>query len=425
MEDVLDVRDLRMRYGKTDVLNGVSFAARRGEVLALLGPNGAGKTTTIEILEGFRMRSAGEVSVLGADPAHGGEAWRARTGVVLQSWRDHAKWQVRELLAHLGRYYAPYSTAGVTRPWDVDDLLETVGLTPHARKRVRNLSGGQRRRLDVAIGIVGRPELLFLDEPTAGFDPEARRDFHDLVRRLADREEATILLTTHDLEEAERLADRILILAGGTIIADGSADELARAMPGQSEVRWSRDGQRFVHAADDATAFVRELFRQYGESVEDLEVRRASLEDTYMALVRQAEHSVPRRLTGRARDLLSGGPWAAALRSYGSAWGLVRCPPPSASPPARSVTSDLGRPGRREQGRDVAQHEERPREVAERRSQDAAGGAALEAEEHAGRGPGEHERGVAGHGGRGGVGEGGLGYGVRFPREGPECAAEE
>jgi ABC-2 type transport system ATP-binding protein len=200
----------------------------------------------------------------------------------------------------VGRYYAPYSTPSVTRPWDADDLIETVGLTPHARKRVRNLSGGQRRRLDVAIGIVGRPEVLFLDEPTAGFDPEARRDFHDVVHRLTDLEETTILLTTHDLDEAERLADRILILAGGAIIAAGSADELARAMSGQSEVRWSRDGQRFVHAADDATAFVRELFRQYGESVEDLEVRRASLEDTYMALVRQAEHGVPRRLTAVA-----------------------------------------------------------------------------------------------------------------------------
>ena len=297
MELVLDVGDLRMRYGRTDVLNGVSFAARRGEVLALLGPNGAGKTTTIEILEGFRMRSAGEVSVLGADPARAGEAWRARTGVVLQSWRDHAKWQVRELLAHLGRYYAPYSTAGVTRPWDVDDLLETVGLAPHARTRVRNLSGGQRRRLDVAIGIVGRPELLFLDEPTAGFDPEARRDFHDVMRRLTALEATTILLTTHDLDEAERLADRILILAGGTIIADGTAGELARSIPGHSEVRWSRDGQRFAHAADDATAFVRALFRQFGESVEDLEVRRPSLADTYMALVSQAEHDGPGRLT--------------------------------------------------------------------------------------------------------------------------------
>jgi ABC-2 type transport system ATP-binding protein len=288
-ELVLDVRDLRMRYGRTGVLSGVSFGARRGEVLALLGPNGAGKTTTIEILEGFRMRSSGQVSVLGTDPAHGGEAWRARIGVVLQSWRDHGKWRVRELLAHLGSYYAPYSGSGVPRPWDADELIATVGLTEQAGQRVRRLSGGQRRRLDVAIGIVGRPELLFLDEPTAGFDPEARREFHDLVHRLADREEATILLTTHDLDEAEKLADRILILAGGRIVADGSADELSRLMSTQAEVRWSRDGQRFVHSADEPTRFVRELFRQYGESVEDLEVRRASLEDTYMALVRQAE----------------------------------------------------------------------------------------------------------------------------------------
>jgi ABC-2 type transport system ATP-binding protein len=227
--------------------------------------------------------------VLGTDPAHGGEAWRARIGIVLQSWRDHARWQVRELLGHLGRYYAPYSSATVKRPWDTDELIAAVGLTEHAGKKVRRLSGGQRRRLDVAIGIVGRPELLFLDEPTAGFDPEARRDFHDLVHRLADREDTTILLTTHDLDEAEKLADRILILTGGRIIADGSADELSRRMSTRAEVRWSRDGQRFVHSADDATAFVRELFRQYGESIEDLEVRRASLEDTYMALVREVE----------------------------------------------------------------------------------------------------------------------------------------
>jgi ABC-2 type transport system ATP-binding protein len=288
-DNVLDVRDLRMRYGRTDVLHGITFTARRGEVLAVLGPNGAGKTTTIEILEGFRMRSAGEVSVLGVDPAHGGEAWRAQLGVVLQSWRDHSKWRVRELLAHLGSYYAPYSAPGRRRPWDVDDLIAAVGLTEHAHKKVRRLSGGQRRRLDVAIGIVGRPELLFLDEPTAGFDPEARRDFHDLVHRLADREEATIVLTTHDLDEAERLADRILILAGGRIVGDGSADELSRRMSTQAEVRWSRDGQRFVHSADEPTQFVRDLFRQYGESIEDLEVRRANLEDTYMALVRASE----------------------------------------------------------------------------------------------------------------------------------------
>ncbi|MGI5211901.1 ABC transporter ATP-binding protein [Plantactinospora sp. CA-290183] len=278
-----------MRYGTTDVLTGVSFTARPGEVLALLGPNGAGKTTTIEILEGFRMRSAGEVTVLGVDPAHGDEQWRARVGVVLQSWRDHAKWRVRELLRHLGSYYVPYSTDRIRRPWDVDELLAAVGLTPHAGSKVGQLSGGQRRRLDVAIGIVGRPELLFLDEPTAGFDPEARREFHDLVHRLSDLEHTTILLTTHDLDEAEKLADRILILAGGTIIADGSADQLARRMPSEAEVRWSRDGERFVHASTDATRFVRELFQQYGDSVADLEVRRATLEDTYMALVREFE----------------------------------------------------------------------------------------------------------------------------------------
>jgi ABC-2 type transport system ATP-binding protein len=285
---VLEVRGLRMRYGSLDVLSGVDFTARRGEVVALLGPNGAGKTTTIEILEGFRMRSAGEVSVLGVDPARGDEWWRARLGVVLQSWRDHGKWRVRELLAHLGSYYAPYATEQINRPWPVDDLVETVGLAALAGKRISQLSGGQRRRLDVAIGIVGRPELLFLDEPTAGFDPAARREFHDLVHRLSDRD-TTILLTTHDLDEAEKLADRILILAGGSIIADGSADELSRRMSTEAEVRWTRDGQRFVHATRDATRFVRELFAQFGETIGDLEVRRASLEDTYMAMVRQVE----------------------------------------------------------------------------------------------------------------------------------------
>ncbi|HEV7648866.1 MAG TPA: ABC transporter ATP-binding protein [Actinophytocola sp.] len=277
-----------MRYGSTDVLTGVNFVARPGEVVTLLGPNGAGKTTTIEILEGFRMRSAGDVRVLGVDPAHGDENWRARLGVVLQSWRDHGRWRVRELLEHLGLYYAPYSTAGIRRPWDPDELVKVVGLTEHANKKISKLSGGQRRRLDVAIGIVGRPELLFLDEPTAGFDPEARREFHDLVHRLAD-EDTTILLTTHDLDEAEKLADRILILAGGTIIADGSADELARRMSTEAEVRWTIDGQRFVHSTQDATGFVRELFIKHDKAVADLEVRRASLEDVYMAMVREFE----------------------------------------------------------------------------------------------------------------------------------------
>jgi ABC-2 type transport system ATP-binding protein len=286
---VIYVRDLRMRYGSVDVLKGVEFSARRGEVLALLGPNGAGKTTTIEILEGFRMPSAGEVRVLGVDPARGDERWRARMGVVLQSWRDHGKWRVRELLFHLGRYYAPYGTLERKRPYDVDDLIETVGLGEHAGKKISSLSGGQRRRMDVAIGIVGRPEVLFLDEPTAGFDPHSRREFHDLVHRLSDLEDTTILLTTHDLDEAEKLADRILILAGGTIIADGSADQLSRRMSTKSEVKWSRGGQSFVHSDADSTRFVRELFDQYGEEISDLEVRPASLEDAYMSLVREFE----------------------------------------------------------------------------------------------------------------------------------------
>ncbi|WP_410871375.1 ABC transporter ATP-binding protein [Nocardia sp. A7] len=286
---VLDVAQLRMRYDETDVLHDVSFQAKRGEVLVMLGPNGAGKTTTIEILEGFRRRSAGKVDVLGADPEHGDEFWRARIGVVLQSWRDHAKWRVAELLRHLGSYYTPYATDRVQRPWDTAELVGLVGLTDQADAKISTLSGGQRRRLDVAIGIVGRPELLFMDEPTAGFDPAARRDFHDLVHRLADLDETTVLLTTHDLDEAEKLADRILILAGGRVIADGSPDELSRSIAGEAQVSWTVDDQRFVHTTTESTKFVHELFKQHGDSIGDLEVRRASLEDTYMTLVRRAE----------------------------------------------------------------------------------------------------------------------------------------
>jgi ABC-2 type transport system ATP-binding protein len=286
----LDVRDLRMRYGTTDVLTGVSFTAHRGEVVALLGPNGAGKTTTIEILEGFRMRSAGEVSVLGQDPALGNEAWRARLGVVLQSWRDHGRWRVRELLGYLARFYVPYATADVSRPWDVDKLIKVVGLAEQATAKVQTLSGGQRRRLDVAIGIVGRPELVFLDEPTAGFDPHARREFHDLVHRLADFENTTVLLTTHDLDEAEKLADRILVLDEGTIVANGSAEQLARELTTQAEVRWTSEGRRHVHAVveEDPTGFVRELL-EGDPGATELEVKRATLEDTYMTLVHRAE----------------------------------------------------------------------------------------------------------------------------------------
>lgn len=273
-----------MRYGQKDVLHGVDLQLRRGEVLALLGPNGAGKTTTIEILEGFRKRSAGDVRVLAVDPNTGDEAWRARIGIVLQSWQDHSRWRVRDLLDQLGRYYRPY-----TDPYDPDELVALVGLRDKAKSAIGTLSGGQRRRFDVAVGLVGRPELLFLDEPTVGFDPQARREFHELVRRLSSLEETTILLTTHDLDEAEKLADRIVILAGGRIVADGTAAELAQQVSGKSEVAFTRDGEPYTETVEDPTEFVRELFEKHGRSIGDLEVHRPSLEKVYLELVYEFE----------------------------------------------------------------------------------------------------------------------------------------
>ena len=311
-EPIIDVRDLRMRYGSTDVLKGVSFTVSRGEVVTLLGPNGAGKTTTIEILEGFRLPSAGSVVVLGADPAQGDEDWRARVGVVLQSWRDHARWTPRQLLAHLGSHYVPYATPQRPRPYDVEQLIDMVGLREQANQKIRTLSGGQRRRLDVAIGIVGRPELLFLDEPTAGFDPHARREFHELIHRLTDLEETTILLTTHDLDEAEKLADRILILAGGRIVADGSVEQLALQVAGEGHVRWSLDGRHFEESTSDPTGFVRDLFARHGEELADLEVRRPGLEDTYLTMVQQHE-------SGRADQAATAFGTAEALADGGGA----------------------------------------------------------------------------------------------------------
>ncbi|MBP2703845.1 ABC transporter ATP-binding protein [Microbispora sp. RL4-1S] len=288
-EAVIETRDLRMRYGSAEVLRGLDLRVRRGEVVALLGPNGAGKTTTIEILEGFRRRSGGEARVLGVDPDDAGEAWRARLGIVLQSWRDHGRWRVRELLAHLGDYYAPYGAPGRPRPYDVGELLGWVGLTGQADAVIGTLSGGQRRRLDVAVGLIGRPDLLFLDEPTVGFDPQARQDFHELVHRLAGLEDTTILLTTHDLDEADRLADRIVILVAGTIVADGTAAELSRRVSGTAEVRYRLDGQAHVTSVEDATGHVRGLFERHADAITDLEVRRVRLQDVYLAMVREFE----------------------------------------------------------------------------------------------------------------------------------------
>ena len=284
----IEIEGLRMRYGPTEVLKGVSFRVQPGQVVALLGPNGAGKTTTIEILEGFRGRSAGEVTVLGVDPFGAGEAWRARVGIVLQSWRDHGKWRVREFLVNQGSLYLPYATSQVLRPWDADQLLAAVGLSEQAGQQVRHLSGGQRRRLDIAVGLVGRPELVFLDEPTAGLDPQARRDFHDLLRQAATELDLTVLMTTHDLAQAEQLADHIAILVDGRIVAEGTSAELARQIAWEDRVRWVRAGRQFEHATADSTGFVRDLFADYGHAISQLEVRRASLEDSYLTLVRAA-----------------------------------------------------------------------------------------------------------------------------------------
>ncbi|QQK80801.1 ABC transporter ATP-binding protein [Salicibibacter cibi] len=282
---VIEVHQLKMRYGPKDVLKDVNFSIKRGEVLALLGPNGAGKTSTIEILEGFRIPSGGDVQVLGVTPKEGDESWRAQLGIVMQSWRDHPKWRVLELLEHLGRYYEPYASETRMRPMDAADLIVKVGLQEQVNQKVSSLSGGQRRRLDVAIGLIGNPEILFLDEPTTGFDPQARRDFHEVIRRLSEIEDTTILLTTHDLHEAEKLSDRILILADGRIVANGSAEQLAEKVAGTSEVRWVVNNERFQQEVIDAPRFVQELFVKHGDTVTDLEVRKASLEDSYIKMV--------------------------------------------------------------------------------------------------------------------------------------------
>lgn len=281
---VIQVADMHMSYGDNHVLRGVDLTVDPGEVVVLLGPNGAGKTTTVEVLEGFRRPTAGSVQVLGEDPSAGDEAWRAQVGVVLQSWRDHGRWRVRELVQHIGEFYRPYSTVRRPRPWDVDELLTRVGLADQAGSQIVRLSGGQRRRLDVAVGLVGRPEVLFLDEPTAGFDPHARRDFHDLLRGLADQE-VSVLLTTHDLDEAEKIADRILILTRGRIAENGSPDDLRRKASAMAEIRWAQDGVSHVHSTEDPAGYLRAVLNAPGGPVTDLEVRRATLEDAYLGMV--------------------------------------------------------------------------------------------------------------------------------------------
>jgi ABC-2 type transport system ATP-binding protein len=278
--DAVKVRGLVKRYGDLTAVGGTDGGTdldiRTGEVYALLGPNGAGKTTTVEILEGFRRRDGGEVSVLGVDPERGGRDWRSRIGIVLQSTTESAELTVAELVGHFARYYP--------RPRDPDEVIAAVGLEAKRDTRSSALSGGQRRRLDVALGIVGGPDLLFLDEPTTGFDPEARRSFWELVRDLRG-DGTTILLTTHYLDEAEALADRVGIIAGGRLIDVDAPDRLGGRMAHRARVSWEDGAGTHEEVTEAPTRLVRELAERYGGEVPGLQVRRPSLEDVYLSMI--------------------------------------------------------------------------------------------------------------------------------------------
>ncbi|MFI2754362.1 ABC transporter ATP-binding protein [Cellulomonas sp. P22] len=280
-ELAVDVRGLHKRYGDKRAVDGLDLAVHRGEVFAILGPNGAGKTTTVEILEGFRGRDEGHVQVLGEDPGTAGRAWRSRIGVVLQSANDLSESSVGELVHHFATYYPS--------PRDPDEVIDAVGLRDKVRTRTRQLSGGQRRRLDVALGIVGNPELLFLDEPTTGFDPEARRAFWDLVAALR-HDGTTVLLTTHYLDEAEHLADRVAVVRDGRVVALDSPAELGGRRARRAIVRWTEDGRHHETSTDHPTRTVAELTARLGAAAPDgevagLQVVRPSLEDVYLSLI--------------------------------------------------------------------------------------------------------------------------------------------
>jgi ABC-2 type transport system ATP-binding protein len=278
-EAAISIRGLVKRYGDSTAVNGLDLDIRRGEIFALLGPNGAGKTTTVEICEGYRSRDGGEVCVLGEDPAGGSRQWKARLGIVLQSGSGESQLTVRELVAAQASYYAD--------PRDVDEVLDLVGLTEKARARGRTLSGGQRRRLDVALGIVGRPALLFLDEPTTGFDPEARRQFWSLIRSLRDLG-TTMLLTTHYLDEAEALADRVGVIARGRLVEVAVPSALGGREKAPVTVSWTEDGVRRTEATATPTAFVAGLAARFPGEVPDLAVTRPTLEDVYLQMIGEA-----------------------------------------------------------------------------------------------------------------------------------------
>ncbi len=279
MSTVISVAGLKKSYGQTQAVSGVDLQISQGEIFALLGPNGAGKTTTVEILEGFRNRDSGEVKVLGFDPATKGAAaqsWRDRIGIVLQSTEDAGDLTVYESVSHFAKYYKS--------PKDPREVIDLVGLTEKADALGRTLSGGQRRRLDVALGIIGSPEVIFLDEPTTGFDPEARRAFWSLIRSLRD-EGATILLTTHYLDEAEALADRVAVINHGKIIEVSTPEHLGGRATSLATVSWREDGATKSEKSENPTAFVAQLSSRFNGEVPELSVKRASLEDIYLEMI--------------------------------------------------------------------------------------------------------------------------------------------
>ena len=278
MPVAIEVQGLRKTYGSHAAVRGIDFSVARGEIFGLLGPNGAGKTTTVEILEGYRDRTGGEVRVLGLDPAQRSIELRERVGIVLQSCGIYRHLTVRECVEHWAALYPA--------PRDVTETVAVAGLAEAADQRTRTLSGGQQRRLDFALALIGDPEVMFLDEPTTGFDPEARRNAWETVRSLRDLGK-TILLTTHYLDEAQALADRVAIIKDGSILAEGRPADLGVGSAARYRVRWTANGRPVVHETDDPTRLLHEATAAAlarGESLVGLEVSRPSLEDVYMEL---------------------------------------------------------------------------------------------------------------------------------------------
>jgi ABC-2 type transport system ATP-binding protein len=279
MSSVIKVRGLEKSYGSNKAVAGIDLTIESGEIFALLGPNGAGKTTTVEILEGFRDRDGGEVSVLATDPGVKGaqaRTWRNRIGVVLQSTNDAGDLSVFETVSHFAKYYS--------NPRDADEVIGAVGLTDKSSALIRTLSGGQRRRLDVALGIIGSPELLFLDEPTTGFDPEARRAFWALIQDLR-KSGTTILLTTHYLDEAEALADRVAVINKGKIIEVSTPALLGGRATSLATVSWKGPNGIQTERTDNPTELIRKLTETYIDEIPELTVKRASLEDIYLEMI--------------------------------------------------------------------------------------------------------------------------------------------